>query len=532
MAAIFTVLLAALAVTALHVRPALGNPPKYKSSMEPRQSVMGRDPFDHSWITEWAALGDSYASGIGAGNRVSWRCSRYDRAYGQLINDDESLGTNPSRQFHFLACSGHTTKNILDGQVNTLSNKQMMITMSAGGNDVEFGNVIDACIFQYERKNWKCDGQLQTTKDLIQGADFARNLDSLIQATRKKLAYPNSRIFWTAYAKFFDTSTKNCDGVTWATIWALGRREYLTQARRNQLNDLVNLLNSKIEDAVKRAGPQVVFVKWEDKVAQIDGRYCEPGVDETSGKGDNRDSLSFYNWYSTLDDIAMGHDLLRTREDPKQQTDSMGPYQAAIASSIQKTLTEEPQWMGQVQAANPDVKNKDVATVASILSDKIVRCFHPQRFAHQIIAESVLEALDLEQAKERGLPAAPTTTIGCAPPTGLPSYPGVHGACYRDQPKGDRVTFSVRNADAQIDTFCQGHEAEHIGTGDGIKETRPNGGSTTTLFLRASMRTDKECQIFKDKMSLGVYECRINLQSPMNECMSPTSSHTSLYLNV
>lgn len=89
MAAIITVLLAASAVTALHVRPALGNPPKYKSSMEPRQSVMGRDPFDHSWITEWAALGDSYASGIGAGNRVSWWCSRYDRAYGQLINDDE-----------------------------------------------------------------------------------------------------------------------------------------------------------------------------------------------------------------------------------------------------------------------------------------------------------------------------------------------------------------------------------------------------------------------------------------------------------
>jgi len=149
-----------------------------------------------------AALGDSYASGNGAGQRVDRSCSRYDGAYGQLINNDESLGTNPSRKFNYLACAGHTTKNILDWQVNTLSNKQMITTMSAGGNDVGFVDVVDACFFQYGG-DWNCDPELRKMKDRIQGADFARDLDNLIQATRKKLAYPNSRIFWTAYAKFF-----------------------------------------------------------------------------------------------------------------------------------------------------------------------------------------------------------------------------------------------------------------------------------------------------------------------------------------
>lgn len=167
------------------------------------------------------------------------------------------------------------------------------------------------------------------------------------------------------------------------------------------MNDLVDLLNGKIEDAVKRAGPQVVFVKWEDEVAQAKGRYCESGVDETPKKGDNRDSLSFYNWYSNLVDIATGQDLLKTRQDSNQQADSMGSYQAGIASSIQNNLTKNPQLMDKVRAANSELKNKDVATVASVYSDKIMRCFHPQRFTHQIIAESVLEALDLEQAKER-----------------------------------------------------------------------------------------------------------------------------------
>ncbi len=265
MAIITTLLVALLAATTLHVRLALSNPSKYKSSIELRQSILGKDPFDHSWISQWAALGDSFASGIGAGNRVSWRCSRYDMAYGQLIDNDESLGTNPSRKFNYLACAGHTTKNILDEQVNKLSDKQMMITISAGGNDVGFGDLVEDCIFQYT-SGFDCNKQLKTTRDLIQGAEFARDLDELIQATRKKLAYPNSRIFWTAYAKYFDTTTKECDTVTWASWVAWGTREILTQARRTQLNDLVDLLNGKIEDAVKRAGPQVVFVKWEDKV--------------------------------------------------------------------------------------------------------------------------------------------------------------------------------------------------------------------------------------------------------------------------
>ena len=72
MAIITTLLVALLAATTLHVRLALSNPSKYKSSIELRQSILGKDPFDHSWISQWAALGDSFASGVGAGNRVSW----------------------------------------------------------------------------------------------------------------------------------------------------------------------------------------------------------------------------------------------------------------------------------------------------------------------------------------------------------------------------------------------------------------------------------------------------------------------------
>lgn len=35
-----------------------------------QSSINAIDPFDHSWIEEWASLGDSYAVGLGAGHAI------------------------------------------------------------------------------------------------------------------------------------------------------------------------------------------------------------------------------------------------------------------------------------------------------------------------------------------------------------------------------------------------------------------------------------------------------------------------------
>jgi hypothetical protein len=39
-----------------------------------------------------------------------------------------------------------------------------------------------------------------------------------------------------------------------------------------------------------------------DKIAEIKEAYCKLGVNEHKEKGDDRESLAFYEWYSTLDD--------------------------------------------------------------------------------------------------------------------------------------------------------------------------------------------------------------------------------------
>lgn len=214
--------------------------------------TVARTPFDHSWIKEWAAVGDSFASGIGSGVRTGWWCSRYDGAYGNLINNDKSLGNDPDRKFHNLPCLGHTISQVLEKQINTLSDNTMMImTLSAGGNDVFFKDVVDACTYIYLHSVKMCDHWLLEARNEIEKPSLAKSLDDLAQGAIRKLAYSNSKVFWTAYAKFFDTSTTQCDDVTWTAWFNWPEKEFLTQKRRTEMNDLVDLMNSKLKAAVE-----------------------------------------------------------------------------------------------------------------------------------------------------------------------------------------------------------------------------------------------------------------------------------------
>jgi lysophospholipase L1-like esterase len=97
----------------------------------------GPNPADFSWIKKWAAIGDSFTAGIGAGSlysreRGDYKCSRYDRAYPAVIN--RALG--PSVQdFQFVACTGDRSAQIYE-QVSNIKGSQDLVIMTAGGNDL------------------------------------------------------------------------------------------------------------------------------------------------------------------------------------------------------------------------------------------------------------------------------------------------------------------------------------------------------------------------------------------------------------
>lgn len=104
------------------------------SSHAPRADT--NSPTDLSWVKIWAALGDSFTAGIGAGQLYTMggadlACSRYDQSWPAVL--EQRFGSQ--RYFNFSACSGDRTDGIYK-QAMDLRPAVDLVVMTAGGNDL------------------------------------------------------------------------------------------------------------------------------------------------------------------------------------------------------------------------------------------------------------------------------------------------------------------------------------------------------------------------------------------------------------
>ncbi|SDE07353.1 SGNH/GDSL hydrolase family protein [Glycomyces harbinensis] len=92
-------------------------------------------------IQQYAALGDSYASGVGAGDYLADDgCYRSANAYPSQINPE--LG----ERLWFEACSGAKIEDVVANQLNHLYPVTTEhVTIGVGGNDAGFSTVLGAC---------------------------------------------------------------------------------------------------------------------------------------------------------------------------------------------------------------------------------------------------------------------------------------------------------------------------------------------------------------------------------------------------
>jgi choice-of-anchor C domain-containing protein len=123
------------------------------------QAVMINSPTPHSYV----ALGDSFSSGEGnppydnGTNTDTDQCHRSSRvAYPRLLEKDHpkqwDLGP-----INFVACSGSVIQNVVygqtardhqeGGQLERLTSTTKQVTISIGGNNVDFSTVVPDCIF-------------------------------------------------------------------------------------------------------------------------------------------------------------------------------------------------------------------------------------------------------------------------------------------------------------------------------------------------------------------------------------------------
>ena len=180
----------------------------------------------------YVALGDSYSSGVGTRSYISdgTSCQRSTYAYPWLVAAAKGYALS------FQACSGATTSTVTSGQLGALSSATSYVTISVGGNDAGFSDVITECA----KPAWAsdCAGKDNTANSFITNTLPGR-LSTLYASIRSKA--PNAKVVVVGYPKLFNGT--DCNAATW-----------FSPDDESRLNNTAVLLDNTISAAASAKG--------------------------------------------------------------------------------------------------------------------------------------------------------------------------------------------------------------------------------------------------------------------------------------
>ncbi|MER5895082.1 SGNH/GDSL hydrolase family protein [Streptomyces sp. NPDC001876] len=179
----------------------------------------------------YVALGDSYSSGVGAGSYTSESggCMRSTNAYPSLW-----AAANAPSSFKFVACSGATTGSVSSGQLSALSSSTTLVSVTAGGNDVGFADVMQTCVLQSEAT---CVSRVNTAVSQMENS-LPGSLNSLYGNIRSRA--PQAHVVVLGYPRFYKLSGSCIAG--------------LTETERGAINNASNVLNGVLAKRAADAG--------------------------------------------------------------------------------------------------------------------------------------------------------------------------------------------------------------------------------------------------------------------------------------
>lgn len=142
----------------------------------------------------YAALGDSYSSGVGAGSYIgsSGNCKRSTKAYPYLWAASHS----PS-SFTFAACSGARTGDVLNNQLSAINSGTGLISISIGGNDAGFADVMTTCVLYSEST---CLARIEEARRYA-SQTLPGKLDQVYSAIRGRS--PSASVVVLGYPRFY-----------------------------------------------------------------------------------------------------------------------------------------------------------------------------------------------------------------------------------------------------------------------------------------------------------------------------------------
>jgi lysophospholipase L1-like esterase len=156
----------------------------------------------------YVALGDSYASGVGAGDYISasGSCDQSPNAYPALW-----AAANDPASYVSEACSGATTSSVLSSQLSALSSSTTLVSLTVGGDDIGFSSVMETCNLYFFSTS-TCVSAIDQAETKVED-DLPGDLDSLLSAI--KTDAPDATVIVLDYPDFYDLSqSSSCAGLS------------------------------------------------------------------------------------------------------------------------------------------------------------------------------------------------------------------------------------------------------------------------------------------------------------------------------
>ena len=185
-------------------------------------------PASAATAVRYVALGDSYASGVGAGGETG-SCLRSTHAYPALW-----AAAHAPASFTFAACSGATTSTVINSQLGALDSSTTLVSVTVGGNDVGFSSIMSTCVLDGTAQ---CVAAVSAAEGQAQSVLPGR-LDATYGQIRSRA--PSARVVVTDYPVFYDLSV-------W---WCLG----LSSTSRSKIDEGIGILDGVLSAAAARSG--------------------------------------------------------------------------------------------------------------------------------------------------------------------------------------------------------------------------------------------------------------------------------------
>ncbi|WP_181309958.1 SGNH/GDSL hydrolase family protein [Nocardioides campestrisoli] len=180
----------------------------------------------------YVALGDSYSSGTGTRSYIDdgTSCKRSTAAFPSLIATARGYALN------FRACGGAKIPDVTNTQLSALSAATNYVSISVGGNDAGFADVITECALPGWASN--CDGKINTAQAYIANT-LPGALGTLYASIRSKA--PNAKVVVVGYPRIF--MGEDCSALTW-----------FSPAEQTRLNQTADQLNARLAAAAAARG--------------------------------------------------------------------------------------------------------------------------------------------------------------------------------------------------------------------------------------------------------------------------------------